>query len=50
MKKAVGLNPLIIILAIAIGGKLLGISGALIAVPFTVVVQILTEDILREKK
>ncbi len=50
MKKAVGLNPLIVILAIAIGGKLLGISGALIAVPATVVIQIITEDILREEK
>lgn len=49
MKKAVGLNPLIVILAVAIGGKLLGISGALLAVPITVVVQIITQDILEEK-
>jgi predicted PurR-regulated permease PerM len=35
MKKAVGFSPLITILAIMIGGKLLGISGALLAVPFT---------------
>lgn len=50
MKKAVGLNPLIVILAVAIGGRLLGIAGALLAVPITVVLQIVTEDILKEEK
>ncbi len=47
MKKAVGLNPLIVILAVSIGGKLLGISGALLAVPIAVVVQIIMVDVLR---
>ena len=47
MKKAVGLNPLIVILAVSIGGKLLGIAGALLAVPITVVIQIFIEDVLR---
>lgn len=46
MKKAVGLNPLVVIIAVAIGGRLLGISGALLAVPITVVAQIITEDLL----
>lgn len=50
MKKAVGLNPLIVIIAVAIGGKLLGIAGALLAVPITVVIQIITQDILKEEK
>lgn len=50
MKRAVGLNPLIVILAVAIGGKLLGIAGALLAVPIAVVVQIILEDVLREEK
>jgi predicted PurR-regulated permease PerM len=35
-----------VILAVAIGGKLLGIAGALLAVPIAVVVQIITEDVL----
>lgn len=35
MKKAVGFSPLVTITAIMVGGKLLGISGALLAVPFT---------------
>lgn len=46
MKKAVGLNPLAVIIAVAIGGRLLGISGALLAVPITVVAQIIMEDLI----
>lgn len=49
MKKAVGLNPLVVILAVAIGGRLLGIAGALLAVPITVVIQIITQDVLKEE-
>lgn len=49
MKKAVGINPLIVILTVSIGGKLLGVSGALLAVPITVVIQILVEDIFNAK-
>ncbi len=44
MKTAVGLNPLLILLAISIGGKLLGIGGVFLAVPIAVVVQILIEE------
>ena len=47
MKRAVGLNPLVVILAVAIGGRLLGISGALLAVPLVVVAQIIAEELLR---
>lgn len=34
MERAVGLNPIIIIVGIIIGGKLLGVAGALLAIPF----------------
>lgn len=34
MERAVGLNPIVIIIGIIIGGKLLGIPGALLAIPF----------------
>lgn len=34
MQRAVGLNPIVIIIGIIIGGKLLGIAGALLAIPF----------------
>lgn len=47
MKKAVGLNPLLVILAISIGGRLLGIGGALLAVPIAAVIQIVAEEILK---
>lgn len=50
MKRAVGLNPLIVILAIAIGSRLLGISGALLAVPLSVVIQIIATEIIEGEK
>lgn len=50
MKRAVGLNPLVVILAIAIGGRLLGIAGALLAVPMTVVIQIIAAEIIDGEK
>lgn len=34
MGRAVGLNPIVIIIGIIIGGKLLGVTGALLAIPF----------------
>lgn len=34
MEKAVGLNPIVIIMGIIVGGKLLGILGALLSIPF----------------
>lgn len=50
MKRAVGLNPLVVILAIAIGGRLLGIPGALLAVPMAVVFQIIAAEVIEGKK
>lgn len=39
MQKAVGMNPLVTMIAILIGGNLLGILGAVIAVPVTLIAQ-----------
>lgn len=50
MKRAVGLNPLVVILAIAIGSRLLGFAGALLAVPIAVVLQIIITEIIEERK
>lgn len=50
MKRAVGLNPLIVILAIAVGSRLLGISGALLAVPIAVVLQIIAAEVIEGKE
>ncbi|MEI7604551.1 MAG: AI-2E family transporter [bacterium] len=45
MKKAVGLSPIITILAIIAGGSLLGVIGALLAVPITAIISALLQDI-----
>lgn len=50
MKRAVGLNPLVVILAIAVGSRLLGIAGALLAVPMSVVLQIIATEVIEGKK
>ncbi len=50
MRRAVGINPLVVILAIAIGSRLLGFAGALLAVPIAVVLQIIVTEIIEEKK
>lgn len=50
MKKAVGLNPLVVILTIAVGSRLLGFAGALLAVPIAVVIQILVTEIIEQQK
>lgn len=47
MKRAVGLNPILVILAISIGGRLLGIGGALLAVPIAVVIQLILQETLQ---
>ncbi|MBU4482183.1 AI-2E family transporter [Candidatus Parcubacteria bacterium] len=40
MQKAVGLNPIIVIISILIGAKLFGVMGALIAVPIAAVIDV----------
>ena len=45
MEKAVGLNPLFVIIALLAGGALMGMLGALLAVPFAVVIATVLEDI-----
>lgn len=50
MHRAVGLNPLVVILAIAVGSRLLGLGGALLAVPMAVVLQIIATEIIEEKR
>ena len=46
MQKAVGLNPIIVITAIMIGGKLGGVVGALLAVPVAAAIGVYLSDIL----
>ena len=44
MKKAVGLNPIVVIVVILIGGKIAGILGALLAVPIATIASVLIKD------
>lgn len=48
MKRAVGLNPIFVIMAVAVGSRLLGIGGALLAVPIAVVIQVVVEEVLHQ--
>jgi len=48
MKKAVGLNPVVVIITLLIGGKLLGIVGLILAVPATAVLAEFFRDIKRK--
>lgn len=45
MERAVGLNPLLIIIALLAGGTLMGIMGAIIAVPVAVVIASILEEV-----
>lgn len=44
MKQAIGLSPVIVILALLVGAKLDGITGAIIAIPFAAVIQVAAQD------
>ena len=45
MQKAVGLNPILVILGIAVGANLIGIPGALLAVPFISFITVLINGV-----
>jgi predicted PurR-regulated permease PerM len=50
MKKAVGLNPVAVIVALLIGAKLGGILGAIIAVPVATAIDIFVQDFFSREK
>lgn len=50
MRRAVGLNPLLVILALLVGGRLLGIGGALLAVPLAVIIQLILQEVLKTEE
>ena len=49
MSKAVGLNPLVVIIAILVGMKLGGIVGALLAVPVATALSVFLKDLMDKK-
>ncbi len=50
MQKVVGLNPLVTILSLAIGFKLAGVTGAILAVPIVLVIQVAASEIFTSKR
>jgi predicted PurR-regulated permease PerM len=49
MERQVGVSPVIVIVALLIGGSALGIMGALLAVPTAAVLQVIVQEILDER-
>ena len=49
MEAAVGLSPLLVILALLIGASLFGITGAILAVPTVAIVQVIVSDMIDHK-
>lgn len=50
MQKTVGLNPIVIILVIVIGGRLAGVLGALIAIPVAAAAQVFLVDVMGKEE
>ncbi len=50
VKKIVGISPIVVILALVIGGKLAGVLGLLLSVPIAAVIMELYNDVERRRK
>lgn len=50
MQKALGLSPVIVILAIAAGGQILGIVGAILAIPMVLVVTAIVRGLTNDSR
>jgi predicted PurR-regulated permease PerM len=48
MQRQVGISPVFVIIALLIGGSLLGVIGAILAVPSAAILQVLLEETLSE--
>lgn len=48
MQRQVGISPVFIIIALLIGGSLLGIMGAILAIPTAAIIQVLFEETLTD--
>jgi predicted PurR-regulated permease PerM len=49
MKNAVGLSPLAVVLAVIVGGALMGVLGAVIAIPVAAAVQVLVSHLIAQR-
>jgi predicted PurR-regulated permease PerM len=50
MKKAVGLNPIVVILVLLIGAKIGGTMGAILSIPVATVINVFLQDVFFKKK
>lgn len=50
MQKTVGVNPLITILSLIIGAKIGGVSGAILAIPILLVIQVVSMELFSSKR
>jgi predicted PurR-regulated permease PerM len=50
MSKQVGVSAVTVIIALLIGGSLLGIVGALLAVPTAAILQVIASEVLKEEE
>jgi predicted PurR-regulated permease PerM len=50
MERQVGVSAVVVVVALLIGGSLLGIVGAILAVPTAAILQVLIQELLPETK
>jgi len=50
MQKAMGVSPIVVIIAILIGGKLLGVGGAILAIPIVGILSVLLQEYFKGRK
>jgi len=44
MQKAIGLSPVVVIVAVLVGGRLMGVAGAVLAIPLTAAIQVALKE------
>jgi len=49
MQRQVGVSPVVVIIALMIGGTVFGIAGAILAVPTAGIIQVIVEELLEER-
>jgi len=49
MERQVGVSPVVVIVALLVGGSLLGIIGAIWAVPTAAILQVVVEELIEER-
>ncbi len=50
MQKAIGVSPVVVIIAILVGSRLLGVGGAVLAIPIVGIISVFAHEYLKNKK